>query len=90
MSSEESPLSNAEITLETDPPVIDEISISPSDVALFGIGGEIDITLQMSEELNPSSELTLLLTNDAVVSFTVNADDATQLVGNILLRLMRT
>ena len=81
VSSEESPLSNAAITLETDPPVINEISISPSDVALFGIGGEIDITLQMSEELNPSSELTLLLTNDAVVSFTVNADDATQLVG---------
>ena len=74
-------LSNASITLEATAPVIDAISVSPDDVPLFGIGDVITLTLELSEELNPSSALTLLMSNDAVIEFTVSDTDATHLVG---------
>ena len=47
---------------------------------IYGIGAEIDVTLQLSEVVNPSSGLTLTLTNDATLVFSVNADDASKLV----------
>ena len=72
-------LSNASVTYETTAPLINAISVDPV-ADIYGIGAEIDVTLQLSEVVNPSSGLTLTLTNDATLVFSVNADDASKLV----------